>query len=148
MLDHLRREDPYLRLHEGNLSEFWVALEGVSHFIYLLWNVAGKRSVTQLELELQAEVDKYVTSLIMLWHEQNCGVPVQLHNRLFDNAHFDAALDDDGLERYRDANRYAARYCGKLASQHTLTYHNDRLIDELRHFYRLPQPEKIRYIDA
>ncbi len=40
----------------------WTALEGVSHFVYLAWNAGHDKPVSLLELEMQAEVDKYVGS--------------------------------------------------------------------------------------
>ena len=49
--------DPRRSLHVGNLENFWIAAEGVSHFIFLVWRAQLGRPVTHLELELQAEVD-------------------------------------------------------------------------------------------
>src|SRR5438270_492616 len=66
LLDRLRREDPLRRLHAGNLADCWTALEGVSHFLYLAWNAGHDRPVSLLELEMQAEVDKYVVSYWLL----------------------------------------------------------------------------------
>ena len=42
-------------------ADYCTALEGVSHFHYLVWSLARGRNVSLLELELQAEVDKYAT---------------------------------------------------------------------------------------
>jgi hypothetical protein len=45
----------------GALSDLWLQVaEGVSHFIYLVERARVHLPVTQLELELQAEVDKIV----------------------------------------------------------------------------------------
>ena len=46
----------------GNVADYWTALEGVSHFLYLAWNAGHDKPVSLLELEMQAEVDKYVAS--------------------------------------------------------------------------------------
>ncbi|MBI3180035.1 MAG: hypothetical protein HYZ27_10265, partial [Deltaproteobacteria bacterium] len=40
---------------------YCVGLEGVSHFVYLAFHGGRGRPVTELELELQAEVDKFVS---------------------------------------------------------------------------------------
>src|SRR6266566_3042294 len=66
LLERLRSEDPLRRLHAGNLADCWTALEGVSHFLYLAWNAGHDRPVSLLELEMQAEVDKYVASYWLL----------------------------------------------------------------------------------
>src|SRR6185503_6263264 len=62
---NLVRHDPGHRLGDHNLGDFLLAIEGVSHFIYAIWSARAERPVTQLELELQAEVDKYVTCLLV-----------------------------------------------------------------------------------
>ncbi|MGH8551651.1 MAG: hypothetical protein ACRERU_24200, partial [Methylococcales bacterium] len=51
VVDHLGRENPLVGLHGGNLSDFWIALEGVSHFLYLMWNARLGKPVTLMELE-------------------------------------------------------------------------------------------------
>jgi hypothetical protein len=62
LLERLALANPLEALHAGNLADYWTALEGVSHFIYLAWNAGHDRGVSLLELELQAEIDKYVSS--------------------------------------------------------------------------------------
>jgi hypothetical protein len=59
----LSERDPRVRLDGGNLGPLATATEEVSHFVYLMFCAAAERSVTQLELELQAEVDKYLTAI-------------------------------------------------------------------------------------
>ena len=45
-----------LKLTNENVEDYCLALEGISHFLYLVWNASFDRSVTKLEMELQAEV--------------------------------------------------------------------------------------------
>lgn len=56
LLERLQRNDPSQRLDGENLNDFWTALEGISHFVYYAWNADLDKSVTLLEMELQAEV--------------------------------------------------------------------------------------------
>ena len=144
MLDRLARRDPLTRLDGDNLADFWSALEGVSHFTYYAWNAARDKSVSLFELELQAEVDKFVTTGILL-REQTGREPSGLHGWLFDSPTLAAELGDEERERYRRANRYAAKYCSRLlpggADAETVQ-------SELRHFYRLSQASKLAHIDA
>ena len=44
---------------------FCHAIEGVSHFLYLVWRAGFDRTLTQLELELQAEIDKFIGLLVL-----------------------------------------------------------------------------------
>ncbi|MBA3562522.1 MAG: hypothetical protein H0W33_00640 [Gammaproteobacteria bacterium] len=148
VLEQLDADDPTENLHDGNLASFWIALEGVSHFLYVTRSVAHDRSVSLLELELQAEVDKYIASLFLLSRPVGAGVPVRLHAWLFEQPSFDASLDGEGLERYRQANRYAGRYCRHLNSRFLGPRRASGLMSELRRFYRLPQHRKMRHIDT
>jgi hypothetical protein len=146
LLDRLAQSDPLTRLDDGNLADFWSALEGVSHFIYYAWNAARDKPVSLFELELQAEVDKFVTTGMLL-REQTGRDPRGLHGWLFDSPTLSAELDDEERERYRRANRYAAKYCRRLVP--TLAGDDEAAAQrELRRFYRLSQTSKLAYIDA
>jgi hypothetical protein len=93
-LARLQQDDPLVVLHEGNLAAFMLVLEGVSHFHYLCWNATYNKSVTLLELELQAEVDKYVTVLMLLGAQGNSTDANAVHQRLFDEIHYREDLQE------------------------------------------------------
>ena len=59
VLRRLEATDPFERVTDDNLQDCCTALEGVSHFHYFVWSADRRRHVSLLELELQAEVDKY-----------------------------------------------------------------------------------------
>ncbi len=147
LMDRLRDNNPANRLSADNLEDFWTALEGVSHFIYYAWNATAEKSVTLLEMELQAEVDKFIGTTLLL-RQQGENPPPNLHHRLFESARFDVRLSGDELTRYQDANHYAAKYCLKLAPQLSRWNAGSELKKELCQFYRLTQPGKIRHIEA
>jgi len=75
LVHRLSDDDPNARLHEGNLVDFLTALEGVSHFLYLTWNAAHQRSISLLELEMQAEVDKYVSAAFLFGQQASGRIP-------------------------------------------------------------------------
>jgi hypothetical protein len=146
LLERLDRHDPLKKLDGGNLGDFWAALEGVSHFTYYAWNAARDKVVSLFELELQAEVDKFVTTGMLL-RAQTGREANGLHGWLFDSPTLAAELDEHERERYRRANRYAARYCRRLVR--TLGGEDESAAQrELRHFYRLSQSSKVAHIDA
>jgi hypothetical protein len=147
VLTQLRDHDPMALLHDGNLEAFWTALEGVSHFVYLVWNVSRRRQVTQLELELQAEVDKFVTTALLVAAQQGGRVPTELHSWLFDLCRLDESLAQEEADRYARANRYAGRFCQQLASRY-LRSGGDSMFPEIRRFYRLSQRGKLRHIES
>lgn len=132
-----------------NLSDFLLALEGVSHFVCLVWNAGRERSVSLLELEMQAEIDKFVTSALLMAHQLERFEPTGLHRWLFDTGRFDPALADEQKTRYADANRFAGKYCLHLQRRHWrdgIPAPGQTLFGELRRFYRLSQADKINLI--
>lgn len=148
VVERLTDHDPSRRLDTRNFADFLTAFEGVSHFAYYAWNASLEKPVRLLEMELQAEVDKFVATHMLL-KRQGKRVPSRLHRWLFDVPRFDRRLSPSELVRYRHANHYAAKYCLKLGPR--LAEDPDRcraLLRELRAFYRLSQPSKIRHIEA
>lgn len=127
----------------ANENDDWLQLaEGVSHFVYVANRARQELPATQLELELQAEVDKFV--LLVLEQVPFDRVEAfEVHARLYERVRF---LHDAGTElgdRYRTANDLAARFvrrlmgCGRHSTHATL-----------RRFYRAGQAEKIRLVAA
>ena len=106
--------DPLGALTEGNLADYCTALEGVSHFVYSTWRLDGDAPVSLLELETQAEVDKYAATVFLVADQQGGGYPAQVHARLFDRVDFDARLEPEQFDRYRTAHRCAANFCRRL----------------------------------
>src|SRR6185503_2934808 len=131
---NLVRHDPGHRLGDHNLGDFLLAIEGVSHFIYAICCARAERPVTQLELELQAEVDKYVTCLLTT--EPEAGQSEVLRQRLFVHADYEPDLDGDERARYRAANDNAHRYAAWLEATFVATRRIPEMLGELRRFYR------------
>ena len=147
LLRRLAAANPLLALNGGNIADYWTALEGVSHFLYLAWHGGHDRPVSLLELELQAEIDKYVTSWWLLSEQQPQHSPRELHPLLFERTRVDSALAGDRAELYREANRYAARFCRRLERQLSGAAHaRQEVLAELRRFYRLSRERKVRHI--
>ena len=149
VLQRLASADPFEALHEGNIADYWTALEGVSHFVYLAWNAAHDRPVTLLELELQAEIDKYVSSLWLLREQNPDRFPVELHHVLFERTRVDSVLAGDRTELYRRASFYAERFCRRLARTLRPDGFNAHAaaVAELRRFYRLSREPKLQHIE-
>ncbi len=148
VLSRLAHDNPAESLHDGNLQDYCFAVEGVSHFLYLAWNASFERCITQFELELVAEVDKFVTTAARLIEQHGALEPRPLLRALFERVAFRPELPEAERQRYHEANRLASRYCQRLVRQHGLNRGDATLMRELRRFYRMPQNEKIRRIEA
>jgi hypothetical protein len=153
LLERLARHDPLERLHAGNLADCWTALEGVSHFLYLAWNAGHDKPVSLLELEMQAEIDKYVVSYALLRRQLPGHFPLELHRVLFARAHPDPRLGARRAALYHAASRYAARFCARLQARLERARgtagrgEGGEVLAELRRFYRLTSPRKLAHIE-
>lgn len=148
VLERLGDADPLERLHDGNVADFWTVLEGVSHFVYLAWNAGQSKPVTLLELELQAEVDKYLTALFFLSLQNEGAVSARLRHLLFRRYRLAEGLSAESAERYHEASRLANRYCGWLETRYLRSRRLPDLAREARRFWRLGQREKLETIAA
>src|SRR5688572_30366952 len=92
VLERLGSANPLEALNSRNVADYWTVLEGVSHFVCVAWHAAHDQSVTMLELELQGEIDKYVTSFWLLNQQHPNRFPAELHNILFERTRVDALL--------------------------------------------------------
>jgi hypothetical protein len=147
LLRRLEANDPTQSLHGQNLHDFWVALEGISHFLYFTWNAAHQRRVSLLEMELQGEVDKYILAAFLFYSQQQGAVPASLHQHLFHNVDYDSRLNAAELQRYRSANYFAARFCYCVETLFLRKRSHAGMINTLRRFYRLTQQHKITAIE-
>jgi hypothetical protein len=142
-LDNLERHDPAVGLHGANFDDFCLIVEGVSHFIYVALCAAVERRVTALELELQAEVDKFACCLLL---QQPDGATDDLRQRLFHHVRFADDLDATERDRYRTANGEADRYAESLERRFVDADRLDDMLAELRRFYRLGLTDKLGHI--
>jgi hypothetical protein len=144
---HLAARDPRVHLDDCNLGAFCTLTEEVSHFVYLQFCARAERSVTQLELELQGEVDKYLTTAFLLSQQNEGAVSTRLRALLFRHYRLSAGLSAEQEERYRAASALAYRYCGWLEKSFLRRRAGvGDLARESRRFYRLGQREKLERI--
>jgi hypothetical protein len=142
LLSRLDNADPMNKLRADQLPDFVAVLEGVSHFNYLGWCAGRDKTVTLLELELQAEIDKFVTTALLARKQQDFSLLRNLHRLLFDEIAYVPTLSRKERERYELANSYAARFCRQLLDRVA----RDNGNEQLREFYRLTQAEKMSHI--
>jgi hypothetical protein len=146
VIERLQRHDPLQCLSDINLRDFCTVVEGISHFQYLVWCLQHQRQVSLLELELQAEVDKYAAATCLIFQQAHGKFQAGLHRRLFSQVSFLPTLDHESQQRYSEANRSAARFC-RRNDQRFLNCRQPRLerwLGELRALFRCGHHEKLR----
>ena len=107
----------------------------------------ARRDVSLLDLELQAEVDKYAAALRLILAQRDGRFPRELFRQLFDAADFLPDLTPAERERYGEAHHFAARFCRRLEERFLCgrRARPDGLLQELRRFYRLGRHAKLRH---
>jgi len=122
-------------------------IEGVSHFVYVVERARTGRSTTQLELELQAEVDKWV---VLAASMRTFGVEgsAKLRARLYEQVAYEHDGESELGERYRVANDVAHRFVRRLERDFVSRSRFGELRSQLRLFFELGQQEKLRLGNA
>ncbi|MEM9323403.1 MAG: hypothetical protein AAGA41_11260 [Pseudomonadota bacterium] len=146
LLERLEATDPLGTLKPRALADFWQVVEGISHFNTVVHRAHHDRRVSLLELELQAEVDKFVASLQRALAQGDTALARNIHGWLFGAVSFHSDLEGDALDRYRAANDFAGRFCARLAD--AMIRDVDDAQAELRRFFRLPAADKISHINT
>jgi hypothetical protein len=129
---------------DDELPGFCEVAEGVSHFVYMAQTAGLERTVSLLELEAQAEVDKFAIFLLMRWGKDGSAWAAKLVGRLFERVRFNEQLSADERWRYVEANRLAQTYVARLMRL-VREGQLEGLLGELRHAYRLGAEAKLQY---
>jgi hypothetical protein len=114
--------------------------EGVSHFMYLAERARRGLPTTWLELELQAEIDKYALLARLGGGGFDRARAALLRERLFVHVAFTDPPGSEHGERYRVANHVGARFAEKLEQ---LASRGGQVLRALRDFYGAGQREKL-----
>lgn len=139
----LRLHLPKLDDRGEDLDPICQIIEGVSHFVYLAHRASREQATTQLELELQAEVDKYVVLAASLEGFDEL-TSRHLRARLYERVAFLHPPDTIAGERYRVANDRARRFTGRLERDFIARARYAELRAELRRFFHMDQSDKLR----
>lgn len=138
---NLIKNNPFDQLTPNNLNDFCTAIEGISHFVYYLHKSNLKFPVSELELELQAEIDKYILLALLI---QGACPQHSLLDTLFENYRLNAGLSTEQQERYYTASELARSYCFKLSQ--VLRADLKKFFHNIRSFYPLNLEQKIQCI--
>ncbi|MBK6520763.1 MAG: hypothetical protein IPG04_43220 [Polyangiaceae bacterium] len=129
-----------------SLDVYCQVAEGVSHFLYLVERARRGLPATQLELELQAEVDKYVVVTGVARRASPAG-PERVRERLFQRATFLHPVGSELGDRYRLATRLASRFTSRLAPDRVHAREVES-VRTLRRFFDAGQREKLEMVLA
>jgi hypothetical protein len=115
----------------------------VSHFLYLARAAALGRRLTMLELEVQAEVDKFASLVLHRWPS----LPrpgAELHARSFRDVSYRPG-SPGGAGPVRGGQPRWALFTARLLA-HVVARRLDRLLEALRYAYRLGAEAKLQHL--
>jgi hypothetical protein len=138
---------PSLAQGAPDLDTLCQLIEGVSHFVYVAERARRRLPATQLELELQAEVDKYV---LLVWRRTPFRPELArgIHAQLYERVRFCHAEGTELGDRYRLANGLAARFVRRLEDLYLSKGRTLALRGALHRFYGLGQADKLQLARA
>jgi len=147
LIRKLEGNDPRLGLHDDNIDLCASFVEELDHFLFIARNYKQNRPFSLLELELQANVTKY---LVLKYFIALQNKSIKLSNfdkeyiryHLFYKRKYDIE-DTSERKRYEDAVKFGMMYTKHI----DLLPQEDRLRD-LRQFSRMTCPSKIRHIQS
>jgi len=128
---------------DATLDGVCTIVEGASHAVCLLWHAHHERQIRPIDLELQAEIDKF---MILVESHLSGSQRRELHRRLFASSHLLGSSSGEFHERYRTASQLASRYCHWLESRFMQDDNQIALRGELARFYRLSGRAKFDHI--
>jgi len=136
---------PASRWTYSQFRAFAVGVEEVSHFLYLLFHAQTGRQVSQLEMELQGEVDKFVLSYFAFAQEGHSPEKVfdELFDQFFVKFRWQDSLSDEQKERYQEASRLARAFLLRSRKNLLSPKEQPKAIKALRDFYRLSSTQKL-----
>ncbi len=147
LIRDLEDNDPRLGIHDENIDLCASFVEELDHFLFIAQNYKLNRPFSLLELELQANVTKYLVLKYFIALQKK-----SLKLSKFDKEYIRYHLfykrkynieDTSEKKRYEDAGTF-----GMLYTKHIdLLSHEDRLRD-LRQFSRMSCSSKIRHIQS
>jgi hypothetical protein len=116
MIRRLEQQPPDRGLNDGNVDAFAVLVEELDHLLVTAERAHARRSVSRLELELHANVSKYLVLARFLTGRARrlvAGKRLWLRHHLFHKREF-SAPDPAVRTRYAEAARFALGFLDRL----------------------------------
>ena len=128
---------PFSMWTHNEINAFSVVSEEISHFKYLVFHSTQQRGVSQLELEFQGEIDKFLLLYIFSKLDFN-----SVFSTLFEHFSISDSLTNEEKDRYQMANQLSKEFLLKNRD----CFANDKSFSDflslLRALYRMGPQEK------
>lgn len=131
---------------ESQRHAFVTATEEVSHFNYFLYHAEKGRAISQFELELQGEIDKFML-LFFSPNKKTSGQKFEsLFETLFSKFRYAQGLTIEEKERYENAHIFGKKFILGIKKSLDTREGVLKAVEHLRKFYRLSSAEKVSFL--
>jgi hypothetical protein len=121
-----------------SFQDFCVMAEEISHFIYLIWSKSNEKKINLLDLEVQAEIDKFILA------SEFFGSKEEIFEKMFEKFNMRKNLQPEEEERYFTANRLGKKFAIEMLRKKLSI---SRRMNWLRLFYRQTITNRISMIE-
>ncbi len=147
LISKLEDNDPRVGIHDDNIDLCASFVEELDHFLFIAQNYKLNRPFSLLELELQANVTKYLV-LKYFVALQNKSIKLSSYDKEYIRYHlfYKRKYDIEDLlerKRYEDAGKF-----GMIYTKHIDHLSQEDRLRDLRQFSRMTCPSKIRHIQS
>lgn len=136
------------KLTRTNILHYYILIEEVSHFVYLIWkcgiNDISPSDVSRQELELQGKIDRYILLMDFFMKQNEGETPAWMKSMLFDN--LPLRFESHPEEIYAMANLFAKKYCSVIEHNFILRGDIDGLLKDVRKLYNYNERNKLNHI--
>ena len=122
-----------------SFQDFCIITEEICHFVYLRWSESNNKQITLLDLEMQAEIDKYLLATNFFPSNQ------ELVDKLFGQFSLRKNLKIEEKNRYIEATRLGRKLANYWKNRKD-TF--SKKMSWLRYFYRKNPHYRISMIEA
>ena len=140
-ISHIPEDQNLATIPQGTLNAYLVTAEEISHFHYFLFHSEQGRPVSQLELEIQGEIDRFLLCFLSSKNPETDFEP--LVDTLFEHYRLRQNLAPEQVERYDVASSLAKNFVLKHLRQLKSERHREAMVGFLRRYYRMASREKL-----
>ena len=140
LLDRLSSAELPKDFHLNLLPDLSVVVEELSHFNTFCDRAIKDQEISQLELEVQGEVDKFGVALQWLDQRNEAHLQDEIFRILFDDLRLGGWVSEAEKARYEEAHHIARNFCRQVMDQDLSPKERQK---EFRDFFIRPTAEKI-----
>lgn len=128
-----------------HLPDLSIVIEELSHFNMFCQRMLADETVSQLELEVQGEVDKFALSLDWLSERNEESFKHIIFDTLFEKCELGDWVSDAQKQRYQEAHHIARQFCRRILDQDLNAEERRELFKQ---FYNSPRERKLSTSDV